>query len=126
MTYLADACALLDYLGAGGKSMTDAGRAAMQATPFVSAITVWGLTHKARLGKLPPMPNLDGSFTKHLMSIGFRIETFQARDAELATALPPLHKDPMDRMLIGTAKRASFTIITCDAIFAAYGVGTIW
>jgi PIN domain nuclease of toxin-antitoxin system len=126
MTYLADACALLDYLGAGGKAMSEAGRAAMRTAPFVSAITVWELTHKASLGKLPPMPRKDGSFTKHLTSIGFRIETFQARDAELATALPALHKDPMDRMLIGTAKRAGLAIITCDAIFAAYGVNTLW
>ncbi len=98
----------------------------MRAGPFVSPVTVWELTHKARLGKLPLLPTEDGSFIRHLLAIGFRTEPFQARDAELSSALPPLHKDPTDRMLIGTALRAGLTIITCDAIFAEYGVPTVW
>ena len=32
----------------------------------------------------------------------------------------------MDRMLIGTALRGDLTIITCDAIFAQYGVPIVW
>jgi PIN domain nuclease of toxin-antitoxin system len=126
VSHLADACALLAYLGAGGRGMSEAGLAAMRGSPFVSPITVWELMHKAGLGKLPPMPTEGGSFVRHLVSIGFRIETFGARDAEIAASLPPLHRDPMDRMLIGTAKRAAYAIITCDAIFAEYDVRTVW
>jgi PIN domain nuclease of toxin-antitoxin system len=126
VSHLADACALLAYLGAGGRGMSDAGLAAMRASPFVSPITIWELMHKAGLGKLPPMPTEGGSFVRHLVSIGFRIENFGARDAEIAASLPLLHKDPMDRMLIGTARRAAYSIITCDAIFDDYGVATVW
>lgn len=126
MSHLADACALLAYLGAGGRGMSEAGLAAMRGSPFVSPVTIWELMHKAGLGRLPPMPNLGGSFVRHLVSIGFRIENFGARDAEIAAGLPRLHKDPMDRMLIGTAKRAAYAIITCDAIFSDYGVATVW
>jgi len=126
VSHLADACALLAYLGAGGRGMSDAGLAAMRASPFVSPITIWELMHKAGLGKLPPMPTEGGSFVRHLLSIGFRIENFGARDAEIAASLPLLHKDPMDRMLIGTARRAAYSIITCDAIFGDYGVATVW
>jgi PIN domain nuclease of toxin-antitoxin system len=126
VSHLADACALLAYLGAGGRGMSDAGLAAMRASPFVSPITIWELMHKAGLGKLPPMPTEGGSFVRHLVSIGFRIENFGARDAEIAASLPLLHKDPMDRMLIGTARRAAYSIITCDAIFGDYGVATVW
>jgi PIN domain nuclease of toxin-antitoxin system len=126
VSHLADACALLAYLGAGGRGMSDAGLAAMRASPFVSPITIWELMHKAGLGKLPPMPTEGGSFVRHLLSIGFRIENFGARDAEIAASLPLLHKDPMDRMLIGTARRTAYSIITCDAIFGDYGVATVW
>ena len=40
--------------------------------------------------------------------------------------LPPLHKDPVDRMLIATALRHDPAVVTEDAIFASYGVRTIW
>ena len=47
-------------------------------------------------------------------------------DGEAANGLPPLHKDPMDRMLIASALRTGMTVITSDRIFAQYGVRTVW
>jgi PIN domain nuclease of toxin-antitoxin system len=47
-------------------------------------------------------------------------------DTERANALPPLHKDPMDRMLIAQALNADMPIITDDSLYPGYGVRTIW
>ncbi len=47
-------------------------------------------------------------------------------DAERANTLPPIHKDPMDRMLIAQALNAGMTIVTIDRLFATYGVRTVW
>ena len=92
----------------------------------VSPVTVWELTLKARRGLIPPLPSRDGSFARYLEAIGFLQEPFLSRDAELANQLPPLHRDPMDRMLIGTAQRAGLTIVTCDVAIRGYDVKTIW
>jgi|GEM_PF-2492043 len=32
----------------------------------------------------------------------------------------------MDRVLVATAQRTGRAIITCDAVFNAYGVATTW
>ena len=42
-------------------------------------------------------------------------------DAEVAAALPPLHRDPFDRMLVAQALRLDATIVTRDRLLEAYG-----
>jgi PIN domain nuclease of toxin-antitoxin system len=124
--FIADACALLAFFGAGDSAMGPAGVNAMRGDVMVSPITVWELTRKAASGKLPPLPTLRGSFALHLVALGFRDVPLLWGDAEAANALAPHHRDPMDRMLIATALRADLTVITSDAIFAVYGVRTVW
>lgn len=126
--YLADACALIVFLATG-----DADRTMPKAAPImrtaeihVSPITVWEITRKAALGKLPAVWGPHASLTALLRSEGFALQTLGWDEAEQANRLPPHHKDPMDRMLIATALRNDLTIITDDAAFAAYGVPTIW
>jgi PIN domain nuclease of toxin-antitoxin system len=92
----------------------------------VSPITVWEITRKAALGKLPSVWAPYASLTALLRSEGFALQPLGWDDAEQANRLPLHHKDPMDRMLIATALRNDLTIITDDAVFAAYGVSTIW
>lgn len=123
---LADACALVTFFARDSAGMTVAGVAAMQGDVAVSAITVWELTRKASLGKLPPLPATEGSFAQWLASGGFRVQPLTWADAERANGLPPFHKDPMDRMLIAQALNADLPVITNDALFAQYGVRTIW
>jgi PIN domain nuclease of toxin-antitoxin system len=124
--FIADACALLAFFGAGDSAMSPAGVRAMRGDVAVSPITVWELTRKAASGKLPPLPTERGSFALHLAALGFRDVPLLWGDAEAANALPPHHRDPMDRMLIATALRADLTVITNDGVFSAYGVRTVW
>jgi PIN domain nuclease of toxin-antitoxin system len=123
---LADACALLAYFGAGDSGMSSLGLEAFAGEVAVSPITVWELTRKAAIGKLPPLPTDRGSFARHLAGLGFRDAPLLWADAEAANALPPHHRDPMDRMLIATALRLDLAIITNDAVFSTYGVRTVW
>ncbi len=121
---LADACALVAFFA--GAVMSNAGIDAMRGDVAVSSITVWELTRKAALGKLPPLPTVNGSFAGWLSSQGFRPHPLNWIDAETANALPPVHKDPMDRMLIAQALSAGWPIVTEDRLFAEYGARTIW
>ncbi len=122
---LAGACALVVWFAGGGERMSAAGRAAMRGTVFVSPITVWELTRKAALGALPPLPTVEGSFAAWLGAQGFGLRALGWADAERANALPPRHKDPMDRMPIAQALNAGLPVITEDRLFAGSGVTVI-
>lgn len=124
--FLADACALLAYFGGTGSRMSPEGMAAMRANVGISALTVWELTRKAAIGKLPPLPEEGGSFAAYLAGEGFTLVPLLWEDGEKANRLPPLHKDPMDRMLVAQALRLGLPVITEDGVFRGYGVRTIW
>jgi PIN domain nuclease of toxin-antitoxin system len=41
-------------------------------------------------------------------------------------ALPMLHKDPFDRILIAQAKAEGLVVVTSDASFTEYPIRTLW
>ena len=129
MSFLADACALIVFHGYDGATMSVPARDAMDhGDVFVSPVTAWEISRKAAIGKLERMvpPDFDGSLSDWLREVGYRVMPLGWEDGEWANALPPHHKDSMDRMLIATALRRDISIITDDAMFGRYGVTTIW
>lgn len=122
--YLADACALIPFFA--DQQLTPPTRELMRMGDIsVSAITVWEITRKAALGKLPGQWG-EGGLPGLLQRRAFRPLPFTWSDAAFANQLPPLHKDPFDRILIAQALRRDMTIITADRLFDSYGVKTIW
>lgn len=87
---------------------------------------MWEITRKVAQGKLPAVLGDFPSLSLLLRAQGFTARPLAWNEAEQANRLPPLHKDPLDRMLISTAIRHDLTIITDDAVFAQHGVWTIW
>jgi PIN domain nuclease of toxin-antitoxin system len=44
-----------------------------------------------------------------------------------AAALPPLHRDPFDRVIVAIAQAHGFTVLTSDENIRKYaGVTTLW
>lgn len=126
--YLADACALIVFLAdpMPERIMPRAAVLMRSAEIVVSPITVWEITRKASIGKLPSVWSPYPSLTLLLRAQGFTIQPLGWEETEQANLLPPFHKDPMDRMLIATALRHRLPILTEDAAFPPYGVETIW
>ena len=125
---IADACALIAYHGTVRTPLSQEGEAAMRSGDvLVSAVSVWEITRKAALGKLPPMIRQGpDALTVFLRRMGHRLIPLTPEIAELSNTLTWHHVDPMDRMLIATALNEEATIITSDRIFAAYGVPVLW
>lgn len=88
---------------------------------FVSAASVWELEIKRQAGRLElgsfTWPMLDERATE-ILPIG-------RDDALAAAALPLIHRDPFDRMIVAQAMRRELTLVTRDRALSRYGVPII-
>ncbi len=87
---------------------------------YLSVISVWEIIIKCQLGRLylpePPAIYLPEQRQKHgIESLGLDEDSV----ANLAK-LPPLHKDPFDRMLLCQALRYGLAIVSTDNLVRAY------
>lgn len=90
-----------------------------------SAASTWELGIKAAIGKLRLPEPLDRFVVRQLREqnlIGLPIyHDHAARAAEL----PPIHRDPFDRMLVAQALVENVPLLTRDVALGAYGVTCI-
>jgi PIN domain nuclease of toxin-antitoxin system len=92
---------------------------------FVSAASVWELAIKYRLGRIPlPLPPHEYA-PAMLARAGFTSLPISIRHAAAVAALPDLHRDPFDRLLIAQALHDDLTLVTIDPIVRRYAVATI-
>ena len=120
---LLDTCGLL-WLVAGNDRISAEVRARINGEPIVSvsAISALEIALKVRSGKLRlPMPNLDWwerAISHHHLNVLDSDPAILIRSAEL----PPIHRDPADRIIVATALREMAPVVTSDARFSQYGV----
>lgn len=87
---------------------------------FVSSISAFEIGVKASKGKLTlPIP-IDRWFNEALEYHGIREIPINSAIAIQATALPPLHRDPCDRIIIATALLHDCPILTPDQMISQY------
>ena len=85
---------------------------------YVSMASAWESTIKVSIGKL----RLDARFEDGISESGFRPLPIEFSHLDHLAALPLLHRDPFDRMLIAQALANSLTILTDDRRIARYEV----
>jgi PIN domain nuclease of toxin-antitoxin system len=90
---------------------------------FVSAASTWEIGIKARLGKLEV--DLD-ELLSEMRALGFAELKVSFAHARRASALPPAHRDPFDRMLAAQALEDGLTLLTRDPAFGSYAAPTLW
>jgi PIN domain nuclease of toxin-antitoxin system len=92
---------------------------------YLSAISVWETIVKYQLGKLPLLehPGVYLPKQRDLHQIA-SLALDESSVAQLAN-LPPLHRDPFDRMLICQALQNNLTIATIDTAVRAYSVNVM-
>jgi PIN domain nuclease of toxin-antitoxin system len=93
---------------------------------FVSAATAWEITTKARLGRLPDALDVAADVLGAIVGQGFSPLDITTIHAQRAGALPGLHRDPWDRMLIAQAQSEGLALVTNEALFDEYGVPRVW
>ena len=93
---------------------------------FVSAASAWEITTKYRLGKLPEASELAPNVVDAIAGEDFEELPVSVEDGARAGALPELHRDPFDRMLIAQALGAGLILVSRETLFDRYGVQRLW
>ena len=126
MNVLLDTCALL-ALARG--ELPEGAAAALRTAPEanVSVVSPWEVAIKVAAGKLrlmePPVQWFLGLAERY----GLREFPLDGRIACAAAALPLIHRDPFDRVLVALAQAHALTILTSDEDIPKYpGVKTLW
>lgn len=88
-------------------------------TPFFSSASIWELTIKRAL-KREGFNIEPRVLHRALLDNGFQELAVNSRHAFALEALPPIHKDPFDRILIAQAVSEGMLLLTSDETIARY------
>ncbi|QTC91877.1 type II toxin-antitoxin system VapC family toxin [Brevundimonas goettingensis] len=87
---------------------------------FVSTASLLEITAKAATGRL----NFTAGMLADLQTISTWLPV-EAEHALLVQNLPPIHKDPFDRIIVAQAMVEEMTLVTGDRILLEYGVSVL-
>jgi PIN domain nuclease of toxin-antitoxin system len=93
-------------------------RLAYEPDVFVSIATIWEIAIKQASGKL----SAGGSLPEIVRDSGFRNLPVIADHVIRAGELPPIHRDPFDRLLIAQALDEGCTLVSRDRDIRRYDV----
>ena len=126
MNVLLDTCALL-ALARGELPEAAAAVLRKASEACVSSISPWEVAIKAAGGKLQLGESPFSWFLGIAERYGLRELPLDARILCAAAALPPIHRDPFDRVLVAIAQSHALTVLTSDKNIRKYpGVKTLW
>ncbi|MCC7006007.1 MAG: type II toxin-antitoxin system VapC family toxin [Ottowia sp.] len=121
MRYLLDTHVLLwaagqhDRLSAAAQALLND----QQNQLFFSSASIWEVVIKRALGRSDFVA--DPRLLRHgLLNNGYTELPVTSEHALMVETLPPLHKDPFDRMLVGQAMAEPMKLITADGVLAQY------
>ena len=128
MRLLLDTCTFLWLIG-GSDNVSARARAAFEDPDnevFLSAASAWEIAIKSQLGRLP-LPEPAASFVPSQRSAHGIDPLPIDEEATLHLAkLPPLHRDPFDRILVAQALVGGLVLVTPDDAVRQYPVRTLW
>lgn len=102
-----------------GRSLTE--QLMEEPSILISFASPWELWIKAAQGKLRIPRDLEAQ----LAAGRFEVVAPTLADTRLAANLPPIHRDPFDRMIVAQALNRGAVIVTGDRTLAEYGVEVI-
>jgi PIN domain nuclease of toxin-antitoxin system len=124
MIILLDTCDFLWYVS-GDRSLASNSRSEIENpnnTVFLSVVSLWEIIIKQSLGKLAlPRPAADYVPEQRDRHQILALDLAESAVKRLAT-LPPIHRDPFDRMLICQAQDLQMTFASSDPVVRQYPV----
>ena len=128
MKLLLDTCTFL-WWSAGAHRVPQAVRSAVSDPAhevYVSTASIWEITLKHRVGRLPLRQPPERFLPEQRERHGFLSLPIDEASVLQLLRLPPLHKDPFDRILVCQAIEHGMTLLTPDRLIAQYPVRISW
>jgi len=92
---------------------------------WFSVVSVWEIVIKAQLGKLAlRLPLAD--IVAQQQANGLQLRPVPLPHTLAVEKLPPVHKDPFDRLLAAQSIVEGAELVSADAIFTHYPVRLLW
>ena len=85
---------------------------------YASAASIWEVSVKSALGKLEADPD---EVLAGVEPAGFNHLPIVGGHAAKVAGLPPIHKDPFDRLLVAQARFEPMILLTDDEVLGGYG-----
>ncbi len=123
--HLLDTGTLLWALGSPERLSERARRSLDAGENIVSVASYWEAVVKTQKGLLS-IPDLATWWRRATELMAVRTLPIRASHVTALAALPALHKDPFDRILIAQAVAEGLDFVTNDEHISAYPVRTIW
>lgn len=105
----------------GSERLSQPAREAILAAEevYVSAASLWEIAIKHALGK-GDMPVSAALALTAFTDAGYALLPVKAEHAVRVETLPPIHKDPFDRLLVAQAMVEPLTLLTHDGMVSTY------
>jgi PIN domain nuclease of toxin-antitoxin system len=123
--HLLDTSTLLWALGDPERLSPRARRLVDAGENVVSVASYWEVVIKTQKGLLS-IPDLPTWWRRATDLTAARLLPIRASHITALAALPMVHKDPFDRILIAQAVAEGLGLVTNDGIVAPYPVQTMW
>ncbi len=130
MRLLLDTCALLWFLR-GDAELSESAALAIEDPAndaIVSVVSIWEIAIKAGLGKIKAPDDFENDLEQKLEQNGFTLLDVKYQHTAGVLALPRVHGDPFDRLLISQCRAEKSIAVTDDSHWSApeYGLRVLW
>jgi PIN domain nuclease of toxin-antitoxin system len=88
---------------------------------LLSAASVWELAIKQSIGKIDLGTDVRSWTGRAAAELQLQILGISAEHAAGVETLPPVHRDPFDRLLVAQARHEGAVLLTADARLSPYG-----
>ena len=97
-----------------------------ETTLIVSVVSVWEMILKHQSGKLLLKTSLGAALDQIIHDSPWTLLPVMPEHLPTLAALPLLHRDPFDRLLVAQAQYEGLTILTPDEKIRHYNLKTLW
>lgn len=128
MNCLLDTCTFL-WIIAGAKELSPTAKELFTNPAndiWLSVVSLWEISVKQALGKLLLPSPMERFLLEQRERHGIAVLPLQERAVLHLHKLPPLHRDPFDRMLICQAIEHDCLLLTPDPLITQYPVRVRW
>ena len=128
MKYLLDTHAALWFVNEHERLSLEARKILLDETHsfYISIASAWEVAIKASIGKMTEFKGGVKAFLTKIENSPISVLPITPNHIYTVEALPFIHRDPFDRLLIASAKIDGLIIITADENIQKYDVKWVW